>query len=181
MPFKQCINESTKYADNITYTITADTQVEDSKIANKFYNVKHGDKVRLIDDNGEIATVELSSGEIVNIESNFVNESAKSLHDNIVDFAYKTLPGLSTKFKGSLPTELAVNSVYTESYAVEPKDLGMYGAFVTKATIYITVNTFAVGEAVITFKLSYTHTSGGSNGIDVQYLTVDDGKTWKLR
>jgi hypothetical protein len=77
------VNENKqKYADDITYTINKSTEVEDAKIGNKFYNVKKGEKVRLIDDNGEIATVELASGEIVNIESEFVNEAInQSLSD----------------------------------------------------------------------------------------------------
>ena len=57
------------------YKISIDTEVEDSKIGNKFYNVKKGEKVELIDDDGDIATVKLKSGEIVNIESKFVIES----------------------------------------------------------------------------------------------------------
>lgn len=57
------------------YKIAIDTEVEDSKIGNKFYSVKKGEKVELIDDDGEIATVKLKSGEIVNIESEYVIES----------------------------------------------------------------------------------------------------------
>jgi predicted DNA binding CopG/RHH family protein len=75
------------------YKITKNTEVEDSKIGNKFYNVKKGEKVELIDDDGDIATVKLRSGEIVNIESQFVHESdvnegegiSKSIHDHWFD------------------------------------------------------------------------------------------------
>ena len=57
------------------YKISIDTEVEDSKIGNKFYNVRKGEKVELVDDDGDIATVKLKSGEVVNIESKYVVES----------------------------------------------------------------------------------------------------------
>ena len=61
--------------DTHKYKITINTEVEDHRIGNKFYNVKKGEKVELIDDDGDIATVKLHSGEIVNIESKYVVEN----------------------------------------------------------------------------------------------------------
>ena len=62
------------------YKIAIDTEVEDAKIGNKFYNVKKGEIVKLIDDNGDVATVKLKSGEVVNIESKYVVEGRIALN-----------------------------------------------------------------------------------------------------
>lgn len=79
---KQMVNEaltvneaSVKYDDKTVYHFNTSTQVEDAKVGNKWYNVKAGETCRLIDDNGEISTVQLMSGEIVNVESNLVVEN----------------------------------------------------------------------------------------------------------
>lgn len=69
------VNESIITEKKEMYKISINTEVEDSKIANKFYNVRKGEKVELIDDDGDIATVKLHSGETVNIESKYVVES----------------------------------------------------------------------------------------------------------
>lgn len=62
------INEKKKYK------ITKSCEVEDNKIDNKFYNVTKGEKVELVDDDGEIAIIKLKSGEVVRIESDNVEE-----------------------------------------------------------------------------------------------------------
>jgi predicted DNA binding CopG/RHH family protein len=73
--FDSAVSEEVVSEKKGMYKITKNTEVEDYKIGNKFYNVKKGEKVELIDDDGDIATVKLRSGEIVNIESQFVDES----------------------------------------------------------------------------------------------------------
>jgi hypothetical protein len=72
---KAASNESEVTEGKEMYKISIDTEVEDSKIGNKFYNVRKGEKVELVDDDGDIATVKLKSGEIVNIESKYIIES----------------------------------------------------------------------------------------------------------
>jgi hypothetical protein len=68
------------YEKKDMYKIAIDTEVEDAKIGNKFYNVKKGEAVELIDDNGDIAKVKLKSGEIVNIESEYIVEGRIALN-----------------------------------------------------------------------------------------------------
>lgn len=71
------VKESVVTEGKEMYKISINTQVEDSKIGNKFYNVKKGEKVELVDDDGDVATVKLKSGEIVNIESKYIIESVE--------------------------------------------------------------------------------------------------------
>jgi len=73
--YESVVTESVVNEGKEMYKISIDTEGEDSKIGNKFYNVKKGEKVELVDDDGDIATVKLKSGEVVNIESKYVVES----------------------------------------------------------------------------------------------------------
>lgn len=82
------VSESVITEKKEMYKIAIDTEVEDAKIGNKFYNVKKGEIVELIDDDGDIAKVKLKSGEIVNIESEHVNEESKRSTDFYGDSKY---------------------------------------------------------------------------------------------
>ena len=86
---KAASNESEVTEGKEMYKISIDTEVEDSKIGNKFYNVRKGEKVELVDDDGDIATVKLKSGEIVNIESKYIIESIVNEADVNSDEEFK--------------------------------------------------------------------------------------------
>ena len=59
--------------------------------------------------------------------------------------------------------------------------MGIFSIVMQSVKCSVIVNTFEVGEAVVSVKFDYIHVGGGSNGRQVQYVTTDYGKTWKLR
>jgi hypothetical protein len=114
----------------------------------------------------------------------FVNESsASNLSDKIKDKILSELANIPsvTQIINKIPVELATKSAYTSSSDVDLRDVGLFKSVLSTCKLTVVVNTFEVGEAVISFSLKYSAKSGGTNGMDVQYVTVDSGSTWKQR